>query len=246
MLAGKVDLNLAADATGLGVLLDEVVQLLNGVVVRFSANIEHERELRLQVLAHGLEEPLVRVNLAVVPLLDTEHEIDAASTKDGRIDAEIPRRDLETMQKIRGHLLRLDARVHDVTDLLHFELVVAVQFHESLLEEDFFVEETFFARQGLKALRDFLISIADDRHQEVILREVRILIHPEGVVIVDDTAERMPELVLILIVHGDADCHLWVLLTDAAARADLRDHARILDLTMPSVWAEASGTQFLI
>ena len=56
-----------------------IVQLLDGIRIGSRSDIEQEAVLRLEEFAHGLEEPLVRVNLTIISLFDTEHEIDAAA-----------------------------------------------------------------------------------------------------------------------------------------------------------------------
>lgn len=96
----NVDLDLSADTTCLGVGPHEVVKLLQRIGVWTRADVKHEGKLRLDVLADALEEPLVRVDLAVVAVLDAEHEVDAAPLQDVLLNPEVPRRHLEAVQQV--------------------------------------------------------------------------------------------------------------------------------------------------
>ena len=42
------------------------------------SNVQHQGEFRLEILAQGEEEPLVRVDFSIVSLLDAETEVDSA------------------------------------------------------------------------------------------------------------------------------------------------------------------------
>ena len=72
-----IDLYFTADTTCLWMLPHTFEELLKGISIWACSNVEHQCELWLQVLADSLEEPLVRVNLAIIPLFHAEHEIDA-------------------------------------------------------------------------------------------------------------------------------------------------------------------------
>ena len=63
----EVYLDLTAAASAVGAVLHVFEQLGDGIVVSSRTDVEHERELRLQVLTDALEEPLVAVDFSVVP-----------------------------------------------------------------------------------------------------------------------------------------------------------------------------------
>ena len=75
----NVNLNLSTDTTGLRMITHVIVQFLDGISIRSCSNVEQEAVLWLEEFAHSLEEPLVRVNLTIVSLFYTEHEVDAAA-----------------------------------------------------------------------------------------------------------------------------------------------------------------------
>ena len=55
------------------------------------------------------------IDLAVISLLDAEHEVDSAASKEVLSEAKVPCRDLEAMKDICRNLCRIDVIVHDVT-----------------------------------------------------------------------------------------------------------------------------------
>ena len=91
-----------------------IVQLLDGIRVGSRSNIEQEAVLRLEEFAHGLEEPLVRVDLTIVALFDAEHKVDAAALQNLILNAEVPGRGLETVQDVGGDLVFRHSWVHDL------------------------------------------------------------------------------------------------------------------------------------
>lgn len=245
-LRAEFDLDFTADTTCLGVLLHEVVKLLNGVQIGARSNIKQQAVLRLKILADGLEEPLMRIDLSIVALLNTEHEVDTSPLEDVLLNAKVPRGHLEAMQQVRGNFRRVAVRIHDVTNVFHLELVVTVDIHEALLEKDLLVEEFLFTRQNLEACGDPVVAIDNAHNEEVILGEVGLGVQFERVVVVQAATQRAPQLILILVVHRDADGQLGVLLSDATARSDLRDHARVLDLSVTATGAETGRSKLLV
>ena len=77
-----------------------VVQLLDGIAIWPCSDIKHKGILWLDILAYCLEEPTMGVDLTIVPLFDTEHEVDAASLQDLLIDAKVPCGHLEAVQNV--------------------------------------------------------------------------------------------------------------------------------------------------
>ena len=151
------------------------------------------------------------------------------------------------MQNVTWHLFDIHTLVHDVAHVDHFEFFVTVKFHEALLEEDLLVKETFLAGQGFQALRDVVVAVSNDNDQEVILGEVSVFsVGLQGVVVVQAASKCRLQLFDLLVVHRDAHCKCGVLLSDAASCADLRDHARVLDLTVLGVCPETGRPQLLV
>ena len=87
----------------------------------------------------------MRINLAVIPLLDAEHEIDSAAAQDFRLDTKVPSSNLEAMKNVGRYFIVWNVLIHDITHAFHLELVVTVSFHETLLEEYFLVKEALRA-----------------------------------------------------------------------------------------------------
>jgi len=134
-----LDLDFTAYASSLGMFAHEIVQFLNSVGIWARSNIQQKRELGLEVLADTLEEPFVRVDFTVITLLDAEHEVDPASLEQGLVYAKVPRCALKAMQKVVWHILGIHLWVTHISHVLHLELLVTIQVHKALLEEDFFV-----------------------------------------------------------------------------------------------------------
>lgn len=184
-------LDLTTDTTSLGMPKHVVVKLLQGVLIGSCSNIKHQSELRLDILADSLEEPLVRVDFTIVALFDTEHKVDTSTFQYIRlvmlvfvVEIEVPCSHLEAMKKVGGEVLFLHAFIAYIAHVLHLKLLVAVHFHEAFLEELLFIKEALFACQLFKTLRNALIAIADDDHEEVILCELGLLVHLHAVVVV--------------------------------------------------------------
>ena len=241
------NLDFATNTTSLWMRSHEIDKLLDGVVIWTRANIEHETILGFQVLADSLEEPLVGVDLTIVPVLDTEHEVDATTTEVVSLDTEVPRRDLETMQNIAWNVIDFDTLIHDITHVHHLEFFITIEIHKAFLEEDFLIEETFLTGERLHALRDVVIAISNYNDKEIILREVSILcVRLQAIVIVEAASQGSLQLLDLLVVHRDTYGQFGVFFSQSAPGANLRDHARVLHLAMLVVGPETSGSQLLI
>ena len=75
-----------------------LVQFLDGVGFRSRTNVQHQGELRFDVLANSLEKLPMRINFAIVSVFDAKHEIDASAFEDIIFDAKIPRGHLKAVQ----------------------------------------------------------------------------------------------------------------------------------------------------
>ena len=144
-------------------------------MVSSGSNIEHGAVVRFQVLADTLEEPSVRVDLAIVSLLDGEHQIDSSSFQDIFFYAEVPGGHLENVEHVGRDVCCFHIGVHDVADILHLEVAISVLGHEALLDHDLLVKELLFSGELLERLRDLLITINNHEDQEVVFSEVGLL-----------------------------------------------------------------------
>ena len=111
-----------------------IVQLLDGIRIWSRSDIEQEAVLRLEAFAHGLEEPLVRVDLTIVTLFNAEHEVNAAALQDLILYTEVPSSSLETVQNVGWDLILRYSWVHDLRKLFHGKLLVLVDVHEAFLK----------------------------------------------------------------------------------------------------------------
>ena len=68
----------------------------------------------------------MRVDLTIITLLNTEHEVYATALQELLFDAEVPRSDLEAMKDVGGDFLRRHTLVHYVMHAFHLELIIAI------------------------------------------------------------------------------------------------------------------------
>ena len=76
LLCVQINLDLTTAAAAAGLVGHVGVELHQGVVVRLGSNIQHEHVFRLDPLTDALKEPLVRVDFSIIPVLNSEHEVD--------------------------------------------------------------------------------------------------------------------------------------------------------------------------
>ena len=79
LVGGEINLDLPAAPSTLGVILHILVKLSNGIVVWPRSNIEHQSELRLEILANSLEKPFMRIDFAIISLLNGENKVNSPS-----------------------------------------------------------------------------------------------------------------------------------------------------------------------
>ena len=115
----QINFNFSATATTVFVVLHVVVQFDKGVVVTSRSNIKHQTQLRLQILANALEKPFMRVNFTVVPVLDTETNMDAPSFEHIVTETYVPGGHLEDMQEIVRHVFIFYIFIHNVSQWAH-------------------------------------------------------------------------------------------------------------------------------
>lgn len=76
----------------------------------------------------------MRVDFAIISLLNTEHEIYASALQELLIYAKVPRRDLKAMKEVAGDFFRWHTFVHDVMHTFHLKLIITIKVHKALLE----------------------------------------------------------------------------------------------------------------
>ena len=64
----------------------------------------------------------------------------------------------------------------------------------------------------LKGFRDFLIAVADDNYEEVLLPHFDVWVVIHGIIVLQNAPEGVLELLLLLVVHRDANTELGTLL----------------------------------
>ena len=208
-LFGEVDLDLAAAAPAVLGLGHVVVELVDGVGRGSRPDVEHETVLGVEVLADSLEEPAVAVDLAVVSLFEAEDEVDPHAV--GRVaQSEVPRLELEEVHDVveLGELLVV---LHQFAQLPHplYLWILGIPFHVVLIvEELLLVVELVLGGVLLEALGDAGLPVAHDEDEEVVLVELERRILVELLVALEDSPHRGLKLVLVLVVHGDADGEL--------------------------------------
>lgn len=179
-------------------------------------------------------------------MLHSETDVDASTLQNIVGEAHVPRRHLENVQEVVGHILIRHRLVHDFTQGLHLQLpCTIVPRCKPLLLQDFLVQEALVLGQLFEAVRDTLVSITDDEYQEVVFLDPVAFIGPETVVVVDEAAQGRLQLTNMLVIHSDADCEGRRPLPDAkASLVDFRKQACLLDVAGPAIGAEA-GTAYL-
>jgi hypothetical protein len=102
--------------------------------------------------------------------------------------------------------------------------------HESLVDQQVLVKEAFVSGVLLEGLRDLVVPVANEEHHEVLLLGLQALVEPHDVIVLDDSAEGSLQLRLVLVVHGDADSQLGILLLHPAPGLDFGEKTSVLDL----------------
>ena len=122
-----------------------IVKALKGIIIRSCTDVEQEAVLWFEILADGLEEPFVRIDLAIISLLHTEHEVYAMAPELLIFNAKVPCCHLKAVQDVTGDLFFWHFFIHNVFHLFHCVILVLVYIHEAFLKENLLVKEAFFA-----------------------------------------------------------------------------------------------------
>ena len=123
-LSLHVDLELTSAAADAGVGDHVLVESSQGVLIRPRSNVEQDRVLGVQVLGDSVEVPVVRVNLALVLLLDSEHEVDLPVIRVRKV--KITGVDLEKMEEVTGIAV-------DLAHVLHSLVAALILRHKALV-----------------------------------------------------------------------------------------------------------------
>jgi len=215
-----------------------LVELSDCVIVRPGSNVQHESVVWLEVLADSLEEPLVRVDLAIVPLLDRHNEVDPPSFKGVRGQAEVPGAHLEHVKDVLGHIL--DALVHELVHFFHLPVAFSVLGHEAFLLEHLDVKHLVLSSIFLERFWNLVEAIGDQDHDHVSLSHFDVGVHVHGVVVLEDSSHCGFELGLVFVIHRDANSQFRVAVSDEVQLFHAADQAGVLELSILSVLAEST------
>ena len=100
----------------------------------------------------------------------------------------------------------------------------------------------------LEALWNTFVTITDNGDAEVILRQIVLFfLSAEAIVVVNDTLERRLQLLLVLVIHCDANSHRRWTATLLAPATDVRQVAiSHLDVTWLAILSETGTAYFLV
>ena len=111
-----------------------VNKLEKGILVRLRTNIQHKTEFRLKILANRLEEPLVRINLSIVSVLDSKHNVEPSAFEVViLIKTNIPSCHLEQMKQVLWPIFLGCILSHKCLYFFHLVIVVFL-LHEAALD----------------------------------------------------------------------------------------------------------------
>ena len=96
-----------------------IVQLDQGIIVTPSTNIEHQTELRLQILAYPLEKPLMRVDLTIISMLNSKANVYSTTFQYVISETNIPGSHLKHVQQILWHIFVGNTWIHNVSEREH-------------------------------------------------------------------------------------------------------------------------------
>ena len=94
----QIDLNFATAATTERISFHVAVEFHDCILVGLSTDVQHKNHLRFEILTNALEEPFVRVDLAIIAMLHSEAQVDPPSFQNIVLKANIPGCDLKHVQ----------------------------------------------------------------------------------------------------------------------------------------------------
>lgn len=180
--------DLTASARHVRIRVECLPQMVQRGTTRTSTDIEKDADIGIQRLAEGVEAPSVRVELALVLLLETEEQLDRNNALLGTLELEI---------RVQRHLCRV---------------LVNVSLYSLLVDEvlgDAVLVHTHGGQRVERTGMNLLATIRDDADDDLLPSlltpgaglgtgaEVRHVLH-NGV-------HGASEIDLVLVVHGDAD-----------------------------------------
>lgn len=180
--------NLAARASDVRVRVERLPQVVQRVAAGPRADVEQDAHVRVQRLAECVEEPPVRVQLALVPLLEAEDHLAWHDALLGALELEVG---------VEAHLRRVLVHVR-----LH-GLVVDVVLGDAVLVHA-------HGRQRVERARvDLLPPVRHDAHDDLLPAGLapgaRLVAAAEVADVLHHRVHGPREAVLVLVVHGDAD-----------------------------------------
>lgn len=126
------------------------------------------------------------INFSIVSLLNSKDKINATSLEYVISESEVPTLHLKHVNYVGGGLY---SGVHQIPHLLHLKLPIPILLHKPLLRHHIQIKELLLCCIFLETLRNPLVPITHQKHNEVFLLEIQILIDPQFVVVVDHTCQ---------------------------------------------------------
>ena len=121
-------------------------------------------------------------------MLDTKHDVHAATLEDILLEAQIPSCALPQVQNVLGDIFLSNRAVHDLVKWAHLVDALIVFLHVLAAHKHLFVQEAFVARKLLEAVRDAIVTIADYADAKVIFCQAVRFVGAEAIVVMDDTS----------------------------------------------------------
>ena len=131
----KIDFNLTTTASAELISLHVRVKFHDCIFVSLCSNIEHHAQFRLQILAYSLEEPLVRVDLSVVTVLNAEADMDTTSFENVVVKSYIPSCHLPDMEQVLRNVFGFHFLIHYIFYVSELKLPFTIFLHEAFVHE---------------------------------------------------------------------------------------------------------------
>ena len=205
----KIYFNFSANTAATIIHLHVFIKLCDSIVISSGTDVKHECIFRLKVLADALEEPLMRVNLTIVTLLQSKNEIDSSTVKLVSVfEAKVPSAYLEQMEHVCRDVFSLDIVLHQLLHSLHSPFSLSFLNHVSFSFQEIFIKEFVFSGKLFKGIRNPIETITNTDYYQILLPHFQIRIFVHSVVVLQNSGHGRLQLRFVLIVHRNADGQL--------------------------------------
>lgn len=180
-----------------------LVHLSKGVVTWSSSNIELLDIDWVKIFCNTLEKPFVTIDLSIVVVLQSEHEVDlSASEVVVILDSEIFSDCSESMEQVLWIVFK--SWFHNILNGLHFILSsLFVISCETLLFEQIQIENSNLGEVVNEALWDLFDTITAENNNKVVLLKLDMWVLAQNLDVLHDTSHCILEFVFVFIIHGD-------------------------------------------